>query len=88
MFYVHLLCRWTKTLIGSFKVLILSFKILFLILSALISSAQSEYDGRDMFSSFIYYEWSSDAKGVAHQLGMLHVTVICDSLVNTGRGTT
>ena len=37
-------------------------------LSALISSAKSEYDGREMFSSFIQYEWSSDAKGVADQL--------------------
>ena len=44
------------------------FKILFSILSALISSAKSEYDGRDMFSSFLQYEWSSDAKGVADQL--------------------
>ena len=29
-----------------------------------------------MFSSFIQYEWSRDAKGVADQLqGVLHVTV-------------
>ena len=45
-----------------------------------------------MFSSFIQYEWSSDAKGAVDQLqgGALHVTVVCDSVtvVNIGRGTT
>ena len=64
-FHVNLSCRWTKTLIGCFEALILSFEILFSILSALISSAKSEYDGRDTFSSFIQYEGSGDAKGVA-----------------------
>ena len=57
----------TKTLIGRFEALSLSFKISFSVLSALISSAKSEYDERDMFSSFIQYVWSSDAKGVADQ---------------------
>ena len=31
-------------------------------------SNRSEYDGRDIFSSFIQYEWSGDAKGVADHL--------------------
>ena len=61
--------RWTKTFTGRFEVLILSFKILFSSLSALfISSAKSEYNGKGMFSSFIQYKWSSDAKGVADQI--------------------
>ena len=42
--------------------------MLFSILSDIISSAKFEYVGRDMFSSFIQYEWSSDPKGVADQL--------------------
>ena len=90
-FLVKLLCRWTETLIGPFEALILSFKILFSILSTLLSSAKSEYDGRDMFSSFIQYKWSSYAKLVADQLkGVLHVTVGSDSVtvVDVGRGTT
>ena len=38
-----------------------------------------------MFSSFVPYEWSRDAKGETNQLqGVLHVTVGCDS----DRGTT
>ena len=44
-----------------------------------------------MFSSFIQYEWSSDAKGVAgFLLKILHVAVGCDSVtvVDIGRGTT
>ena len=52
-FHVNLSFRWTKTLVGRFEALILSFEVLFSILDALISSAQSEYDGRNMFSSFI-----------------------------------
>ena len=72
--HVNLSCRWTITLIGRFEALILSFKILFSILYALISSAKSEYDRRDMFSLFIQYEWSSDAKAVADQLR----SVACD----------
>ena len=80
------MCHWTKTLISGVEALILSFKILFTILSALISSAKSEYDGRDMFSSFLQYEWPSDDKGVAVQLkGVLHVTVGCDSVRNSSR---
>ena len=63
-----LLRRWTKTLIGYFEALILSLKIIFSILNAFISSDKSKYDGRDMFSSFIQYEWSSKAKGVTDQL--------------------
>ena len=62
------MCRWTKTLIGCFEALTLYFEILFPILTALISSAKFKYDGRNIFSSFIEYEWSSDAKGVADQL--------------------
>ena len=42
-FHINLSGRWTKILIGRFKALILPFKI-FSILSALISSAKSEYD--------------------------------------------
>ena len=45
-----------------------------------------------MFSSFIQYEWSSDAKGAVDQLqgGVLHVTVVYDSVtvVDIGKGTT
>ena len=45
-----------------------------------------------MFSSFIQYEWLGDAKGAADQLqgGVLHVTVVCDSVtvVDIGKGTT
>ena len=67
-----------------FEVLILLFKILNSILSTLISSAKSEYDGT--FSLFILYEWSSDAKGVADQ-EVLRVTVGCESLVNIDTGT-
>ena len=67
-FHVKLFCRWTKALVGRFEDLILSYKTLVSILSVLISSAKSEYDGRAMFSSFILYEWSSEAIGVADQL--------------------
>ena len=52
-FHANLSCRWNKILINRFEALILSFKILFSILNALISSAKSQYDGRDMLSSFI-----------------------------------
>ena len=67
-FQVNLSCGWIKTLIGHFEVLILPFKRLFSILSALISSDKSEFDGRDMFSLFIQYEWPSVFKGIADQL--------------------
>ena len=71
--------HWTKTLIGRCEVLILSFKTLFYILSAFVSSAKSEYDGSDMFSSFLQYEWPSDSKGIADQLeAVLHMTAGCD----------
>ena len=67
-FHANMSCCWNKILINRFEALILSFKILFSILNALILSAKSQYDGRDMFFSFIQCEWSSDTKGVTDQL--------------------